>query len=119
MRTLNAIIPDQSALHTIRTAFVASILRPGFWNSRRKRRRLKLDPRLEVLQQDLIEKGELLLDALRLERHASQNDDFERWRSYRTMVNGIAQDYAAAVAAWRQAIEEDLLPARLRLSNVD
>lgn len=67
-------------------------------------------PRSELLRRKMLDIGDLLTDALRLEHDLSENEGLVQWRACRTMVDHMAQDYASAVAAWREAVEEDFQP---------
>src|ERR1051326_6167239 len=104
MRTLNPTILNQSALHTMQ-GVVESILKLDFLNGRRRGRPPKSDYRLKVLQQDLTHKGDLLLDALRLEQHFATQDlgqapegVLEEFRECRRIVDCLTEDYTSALA---------------------
>jgi len=100
-------LPNQSALHTIRTVV----------GTRGRGRRSKLDHHLDALRKDLVEKGDLLLESLRRERNFETcplpNDSTEiatLWRECRQAVERAAEDYATALDRWQEALSDSLKP---------
>jgi hypothetical protein len=73
----------------------------------------KTQPRSEPLRRKMIGAGGLLIDALCPERDFTENEGQERWKTYRMMVDHMAEEYASAVDAWREAVEEDFRLAKL------
>jgi hypothetical protein len=106
-------IPNQSALHTIRTV-LGAMLNADLTNAKGRGRRSKFEHDLEPLRQELGAKGDRLLAALRLEcnfescgpDHSAETA--RQWRQSRDAVERAAKDYTAALDRWRAALPERL-----------
>jgi hypothetical protein len=93
-------VAGQPVLQAVQTALKAGFIL-------RRDRCPKAQPRSELLRRKMLHTRDLLLDALRLEQDLSEGGGLEQWRACCTMVDNMAQDYASAVAAWCEAVEED------------
>lgn len=80
--------------------------------------RPKTQPRSELLRMKMLDTGDLLIDALRLEQDLSGGEGLEQGRACRAILEHLAQDHASAVAARSEAVEDDFQPAELRLGKV-
>lgn len=96
-------VADQQVLKAVQSVLRATFALPKILRDRSP----KTQPRSELLHLKLLQTGDLLIDALRLERDLSEDEGLERWRACREMVDHLAQDYASALAAWQEALEED------------
>ena|SRR5579863_3069575 len=91
----------QPVFKAVQAKLKVSFVAPASHKSR------KPQPRSELLRRKMIGIGDLLTDALRLEWDFTENEGLEQWRTYRMMVDHMAEEYASAVSAWRDAVEED------------
>jgi hypothetical protein len=110
-------IPDRSegglAPNHLTTGTVQSVIRTvlGFYRRGTSRDTKAQSFRGNILQQQLTYIGDLLLDALRLQRELGRIDlnqaapeNLEAWRECRATVEQLTIDYASLVGKWREAI---------------
>jgi len=108
-------IAQQPVVKALQAVLRAAFLLPGSCGDR-----VATPPhRSELLRREMAFAGDLLINALGLEREfnsidLAQADDeaLEGWRAYRAAVDLMARDYASAVARWREAVLEDCQRAK-------
>jgi len=107
------LLANEPILRTMQSA-VREIL--GLQLSPSRKRLLSNDCDTEYVYIQLAAAGDLLLDALRLEKELSKLDlsragdeELEQFRERRTAVEQLAADYISLVAGWREALQESWL----------
>jgi hypothetical protein len=96
-------VADQQVLKAVQSVLRATFGLPKILRDRSP----KPQPRSELLHLKMLHIGDLLIDALRLERDLSEDEGLAQWRACRAVVDHLVQDYASALAAWSEAVEED------------